>query len=131
MGLESLYLRTNETGEITYRLRLRVAKILSALGHDVYDMKKLINYAYETRSAYVHGDKLKSKTAKDIERNYGGLDNLFKKVADVLRISIVTNLLIGGGINKEDLITLIDDSFVGREKDDELRTLISPLSEIV
>ena len=54
IGLESLLLSENDG--LSYRLRLRVAKLLATIGFDPYRIRDAIKRAYEVRSAFLHGD---------------------------------------------------------------------------
>ena len=56
MGLESLFL--NEAQELSYRLKLRVSKLLGLVGHDPFSVRDVMNKAYGIRSQFVHGNHL-------------------------------------------------------------------------
>lgn len=129
MGLESLFLRGSENQELAYRLRMRVAKVLGLLGYDPYVAKKVANDSYTIRSAFVHGDVVQEKDRRDIEKRHGSLTNLLKLALNELRIAIIVLLVIGQG--KDQVISLIDDSFIDLNKLPELEKLLETIGSSI
>lgn len=119
MGLEALYLM--EKQEMSYRLRMRAAKLLSLIGYDHNEIVERIKDAYEVRSTYVHGEILKQQDRRKLERKHGNLDEFSKTIVDYLRASIIALLKRP---NKNSLIQKIDDSFLDAEKEEEIRKLL-------
>jgi hypothetical protein len=77
MGLESIFLRDGgEQQELSYRLRLRVAKLMNHFGYDPFEVKKLVNDAYGIRSKFVHGGLLDYDNTKSLSERYGNEKNL-------------------------------------------------------
>ncbi len=83
-GLEALYL-TNDSiqGEITLRLSLRIAKLLSYLDINPLDIKKNLSRAYAIRSSHVHGSNNKKKSEPQT------LIELSENIDQYLRLSIL------------------------------------------
>lgn len=119
MGLEALYL--TEKQEMSYRLRMRVAKLLGLLGYNQDEVREKIKDAYDIRSTYVHGEILKQKDKRTIERNHGDLQEFSKTIIDYLRASIVALL---ERPSKTRLIKEIDDSFLYNNKEKEVKKLL-------
>jgi hypothetical protein len=124
MGLESLFLRENQ--EVSYRLRIRAAKVLGILGYDPYKTKEIVNYAYAVRSSFVHGDKVSDSNRKSILKRYENFENLYKMVIEQLRIAIVVYVMIE--LNKNELIELIDDSFIDSQKVSDLESHLKTIT---
>ena len=129
MGLEALFLKPTENQELVYRLRLRISKLLSLLGYDPYEVKKIVNDAYDVRSIFAHGGHLSYKKKKKLESKYTNTNNLLLTVLDYLRISILSMILIPK--EKEEFIDLIDDSFVDKKKEEQLKSILSAYNEIL
>ena len=121
MGLEALYLGGVEQQEMSYRLRLRVSKLLSLIGYDPNEVQEGIRDSYEVRSKYVHGGILHQKDKKKLETKYGDLSQFSKKIMDYLRASIVALLKRP---SKTSLIRKIDDSFLNGKQEEEIKKLI-------
>lgn len=121
IGLESLFL--SEMDELSYRLRLRVAKLLGIFGFVPGSVKETVGLAYEVRSCFLHGSHVSRKVLNKIERQHDGLDKLLLNVLDYLRCSIVTVILTA--IHKAELINRLDASFLDegswRELNESLR----------
>jgi hypothetical protein len=129
MGLEALFLKSGELQELVYRLNLRMSKILSLLGYDPYEVKKIIKDAYKVRSIFAHGGHLSYNERKKLESKYKSIQNFVRQLLDYLRISIIVMML--SKREKDDLIDLIDDSFVDKKREEMLNSIISPLKNII
>jgi hypothetical protein len=129
MGLESLYLKGGEKAELTYRLKIRVAKILSLFEYDPYKIKKVIRDAYKIRSSFVHGGHLSYDTNCKINDRYGDIDNFLNLLLDYLRVSIIIWVFIKKG--KDEILDLIDDSFIDKNKEEQLKKIISPSKNVI
>jgi len=108
IGLESLFLM--EDDELSYRLRLRVAKLLTVVGFNPQAVMAVIKVAYEVRSSFLHGSQVNKRTLAKVDREYGALDKVLLHVLDYLRCSIVIVTL--KTLLKNELIDRIDASFV-------------------
>jgi hypothetical protein len=126
MGLEALVL-TGETQELSYRLGIRISKLLSLLGYNPYKIKKTINDAYRVRSLFAHGSQPGPKEKKRLESTYHGQKNLLLSVLDYLRTLIIIMMLNSKG--KEEFIDLVDDSLVDRKREEQLDNIISKAKE--
>lgn len=121
MGLEALYLGAGEQQEMSYRLRMRVSKLLSLISFDPNETRERIKDAYEIRSKYVHGGLLNQKGRQKIERKHGDINEFPKTIMDYLRASIVALLRRP---SKNSLIQKIDDSFLDSSKEEEIKTIL-------
>jgi len=66
MGLESIFLRDDgEQQELSYRLRMRVSRVMGKFGFDAFKIKRMINDAYSVRSNFVHGGTLSYNDTKN------------------------------------------------------------------
>ena len=114
-GLEALYLKGGERSELAQRLALRVAKVLSKLNIDhSKDILNNVKRAYKIRSAFVHGEPLKSG-------KYQSRD-LLDNIAKYLRLSLL--LFMQASIRKDKLIDLIDYALVDKDSDEKLEQII-------
>jgi hypothetical protein len=127
MGLEALVL-TGETQELSYRLGIRISKLLSLLGHDPHEVKKTINDAYKVRSLFAHSSQLSYKGKKELESAYHDPKNLVLSVLDYLRTLIIVMTLSRKG--KDEFIDLVDDSLVDKKREDQLNNIISQAKEV-
>lgn len=128
MGLESLYLKVSEKSELTYRLRMRMAKIFNFFGLSS-SMVSIINDAYNIRSQYVHGSQLNDKDKTKYSSKYeNDINNLLSLVLDYLRISLICFILIGK--QKDELIDIIDKSFYDSDQNMLLQVLMNTSIEL-
>ena len=130
MGLEALYLRSDERNELQYRLGMRIAKVEMLLGGGPDSVKRDIKEAYNVRSTYVHGGLLSAKEKSRLERNVGtSCADFGARIVDVLRSRIL--LLLLSGQAKEDHIAKVEDSFLSSAAEDELKSCVLPFREFV
>lgn len=127
MGLEALLL--DATQELSYRLRLRVAKIMALLGDDPKEVKQIIKDAYHIRNLFAHGSHLSHKEKRKLELRYKNVKNILLPVLDHLRRLLVVMILIPK--NKHEFIDLIDDSLIDSEKERELNDLLVSPKQIL
>jgi len=127
MGLESLFLKGNEMQELSYRLKMRVAKILSFLQYEPTKVKSVVKDAYDIRSRFVHGDYLSNKEKNKFNREYGDMHPLLLSLMNYLRISIITMIFTEtfSKKKKEKLLDLIDDALIDKDKDKQLNNLLT------
>ncbi len=123
MGLEALFLgeEPKERGEPRYKLRLRVSKLLSLLGHNPSEVMYKMRDAYDIRSTYVHGNLISKKNRRKYENSYRDLNEFSKTIMDYLRASIVALLKRP---RKTTLIQKLDDSFLDSNQEEDIRKLL-------
>jgi len=121
MGLEALYLSPSEQQEMSYRLRMRVGKLLGLVGYNSDEVRNSINDAYGIRSTYVHGGTLKPKERQRLERKHGDINKFPERIMDYLRASIAALLKKP---SKTALIQEIDNSFLDSKKEEKIKKLL-------
>jgi len=123
MGLEALYLgeEPKDRGETSYKLRMRVSKLLSLLGYEPNEVRCKMRDAYAIRSTYVHGSLISKKDRRKYEKDYGDLNEFSRVIMDYLRASIIALL---ERRNKKSMINIIDESFLDSEKGKEVIKLL-------
>ncbi|MGI0014991.1 MAG: hypothetical protein ACREBU_16350, partial [Nitrososphaera sp.] len=121
-SLEALF--SVEHTEMNYRLKMRVSRLLGILGLNPKAVYDAIDWAYDARSAFDHGDKLSSKKKQKIRQFYNakGERILTLIILDYVRICIITALLTNW--NKEVIVKLIDDSWVSSESLMKLKKIL-------
>jgi len=130
MGLESIFLRDGgELQELSYRLRLRVAKLISNFGYDPFEVTKMIIDAYEVRSKFVHGGLLSFKAKEKLVNNYGSLNKFIEKIIDFLRLAIIVSITIQ--TSKDELVNIIDKSFLDSNFQNILDQIVTPAKNIL
>lgn len=127
MGLEALLL--DATQELSYRLGLRVAKIISLLGNNPQEARQIIKDAYNIRNKFAHGSHLSYKEKKKLELRYKDIKTIFLSVINYLRQLIVIVLLIRK--TKDEFIDLVDDSLIDKKREEELNNLLSLSKQIL
>ena len=118
MGLEALYLKSE--GELSHRLAQRVAKLLSFFEEEPIKVYRNVKKAYNIRSGFVHGSPLQNKKPQEVKEI---LDNII----EYLRKSILTFIQLQK--EKKELLSLIDDALLEKQKDIKLQNLIKNLGE--
>jgi hypothetical protein len=129
MGLEALFLKSSEVQELVYRLSFRMSKLFSLLGYDPYEVKKIVRDAYKVRNIFVHGEHLSYKEKRKIESKYKDIKNFLQPLLEYLRISIIVIML--SRREKDELIDLIDDSFVDKKREEMLNDIVSGAKDIM
>jgi hypothetical protein len=120
MGLEALYFKSEERTELNQRLSLRTAKLLSLSSNDPITIRRVVKDAYEVRSTYLHGSRLKDNKKEELLKNYNGnLNNLSKIVLNYLRKSLIIFMTVD--MSKDHIISLLEDSLILKAADDELK----------
>lgn len=129
MGLESLFLKGGETQELLYRLHIRIAKILSLMGHEPYGVRELLKDAYKVRNLFVHGAHLEYREKRTLNSKYGDVKSLLQSLLDYLRICTIIMIFVSKG--KEELLDLIDDALVDKVKDSQLDSLLNTARAVI
>lgn len=123
MGLEALFLKGSERQELSYRLKMRIATVLSHFGFDQYIVRENVKYAYELRSMFVHGGHLSYNEKRKLINRFGDEKALLLLLLDYLRNSIV--IMLQCRKEKEKMLDLIDDSFIDESKRNQLVNWLS------
>lgn len=129
MGLESLFLKGTEIQELTYRLGIRIAKILSLLEYNPHKVKEFVQEGYKIRNLFVHGSHLSYKEKRKLSNKYGDTKSFLLFLLDYLRISIVLMMFIKK--EKEEFLDLIDDSLVDKDKDSQLNNMLGAAKNVI
>jgi hypothetical protein len=129
MGLESLYLPAKQDGELSFRLRTGVSRVMEELGFDGRTVEAEVAFCYGVRSAYVHGGHLSGKLRASGEKKFGNLQNLLRRLLNYLRISIVLSVLLE--LPKEDLLTAINDAMVSAKGSLGLAQILAPARKLI
>ena len=129
MGFESLFLEEKKNEEITYRLKMRISKLLTKFEFNPSKIKKVITDAYRIRSRYVHGGVLTHEYRKKFENEYGSVNKLFQLIIEYLRISILIMIFIKK--EKAEFLDLIDDSLIDKVKDSEIENLLNNVKNLI
>ncbi len=120
MGLEALYLKADERGELSHRLAQRVAKTIGFFGEQPIKLYTLIKKGYEIRSSFVHGScPISEKEEK--------LSSLLENILECLRKSIILFLQLRNYKEKEKFITIIDNSMLDDSVAAKLKKLLEEI----
>ena len=106
--------------EITFKIRLRVAKLLSFYGFNPIEVSDKMKDAYNLRSKLVHGAKTDDK-----EKNL--LEFARKHTHEILnynRICLLISLQLRPYLDKSKLMKEIDTSLIDIQTNEELKNLI-------
>ncbi|HPR41968.1 MAG TPA: HEPN domain-containing protein [Candidatus Methanofastidiosa archaeon] len=107
-GIEGLLSQDNL--EVTYKLSIRTAKLLSYFDMNPFTVKDIIKNAYGIRSKFVHGTIIKEndKIIKNFREKYG--IDLSNSLLGILRLLLITYIL--GKKDKKDIISWIEDALM-------------------
>ena len=128
MGLEGLYLQGDPDGELSYRLSIRVSRLLACLGLDGATTFEETRMGYAIRSVHVHGRRLEGRLASKCDRLYGGVQKLLPRLENYLRVSVLVFLLHS---DKDALLSQVDRALVSADAADALKKDIITVSEEV
>ncbi len=128
MGLESLFLKGEERGELVYRLSIRIAKIFSLLEYDS-KVKEVVKDAYEIRSLFVHGGHLSDGKKRTLNKKHGNIRSFLLLLLNYLRISIIITIFIK--MNKKGFLDLIDNALVDKDQDVQLNNLLNTARNVI
>jgi len=124
MGLEGIFLRDkNEQQELSYRLRMRIAKVMKFFGYNPFEVKRIVRDCYDVRSRFVHGGLLSHESREVLEDKYGSIDKLLLNLLNYLRISLIITILMQTG--KDEFVTRIDNSFLDQESETKLEQTLN------
>jgi len=129
MGLEGIFLRDkDEQQEMSYRLRMRIAKVIKFFGFEPFDVKRIVRDCYSIRSRFVHGGLLSHESKEDLEEKYGNINKLLIKLLNYLRISLVVTVLMSP--SKDEFISRIDNSFLDNNSEKKLEQALNPARHV-
>lgn len=114
-SLESLL--SDGQSEINYKIKVRLAGLLSHFNFDGKDIMLNLGKAYDLRSKLVHGSALKQALLAFATENA-------KHIINYNRICLIVYLQLKDKFNKEDFISIIDESLVNSSKRSELNRII-------
>jgi len=104
---------------MTFKLQIRVAKIMSYFNEDPHFIKDIMKEAYKIRSNYAHGGILSPKDIKKLREKYVDIKKNHDIVLHSLRISIL--IAITPNVSKEHLIKLIDAALIDKKQEKKLK----------
>jgi len=116
MGLESLFTLESDKGENSYKLSIRVAKLLGLFNYNMNDVRFNVFKAYNYRNKVVHGLYI-STTDKKIRKQ------LFYDIINYLRNSLIIFLSLKE-IGKNKLVDMLDKSLIDKNYEIQIKKLI-------
>ena len=117
MGLESLFTFEKDRGENSFKLGIRVAKLLGYLNLDVEKVRRLTEEAYNYRNKVVHGSYISQEIKKK-------MNEIIPYILNYLRISLIIFILESQRIGKDRMIEMIDKSTISDTHNKELKKLL-------
>ena len=123
MCLEALYLR-DERQELARKLSQRVASALSFFGYNPLKVYNDVKSSYNIRSIFVHGSKIEREKRSDLAR-------LEKEMMDYARISLIIFLQLQDNLEKNDLLTKLDNSLLDSKTKDRLTEILKKNCQIM
>lgn len=129
MGLEGILLRDHgELQELSYRLRLRVAKILSFFGFNPFVVKRMVTDTYTIRSKFVHGGILDYQSREKLSEKFGDSKKPLLELLNYLRLILLVSISMN--ISKEEFVDIIDKSFLSEEYNLRLKGIVEPIKSL-
>jgi hypothetical protein len=116
MGLESLYTLDKERGENTFKLAIRVAKLLGHLTFDSIKVRELTGQAYNFRNTVVHGAYIPPLMREN-------MNEIFPIIINYLRVSLVI-FLLNPDVGKYKMIEMIDRSLINDSQNIKLKEIL-------
>ncbi|HRH02955.1 MAG TPA: HEPN domain-containing protein [Bacteroidia bacterium] len=117
-AISSLEALLSESGtEIVFKIRLRVAKLLSLFDFNPLEVSLKMKDAYDLRSKLVHGSKADEKLL-DFARNS------VHEIINYTRICLLVSLQLKSVLSKNALIGKIDNSLIDKASHEDLTELI-------
>jgi len=117
MGLEALYLDDNM--ELSYKLSIRCAKVMSFCNLDPLEIKRVIKVGYKIRSVFAHGDHLKKKDINKYNDQFGDYQNIGNQLCNYLRVSICVNIILK--LKKSPFLEELDNSLLSLSISEKLK----------
>lgn len=119
-SLETLLFKDNEESELSHRLSQRMAVMLRVYGFPPIEVYNKLVTAYRIRSKYVHGSPIDDKEKESIHL-------LTQTILNYTRIIIVIMVQLFNKIEKDSLISKIDNSLLDEKANDRLKSVLSEL----
>ena len=110
-------LLSNSPSEVTYKISIHVAGLLSHFGFETLPIFEKMKTAYNIRSNLLHGSKLNEKFM-EFSKNHT------HEIVNYARICLLSSLQLKNKFNKESLIKKIDYTLINDKEYDELREII-------
>jgi len=117
MALESLYLKEKEREELEHRLSQRISRLLGLYGYEPLEVFNTMKQSYSIRSSYVHGSPI-------LDERLGEVSKLVGMVTEYTRHSIIVFLQLKPKIEKDNLLSLIDNSLLSDKALDKLKGIL-------
>ncbi|RKR83315.1 hypothetical protein BDD43_3520 [Mucilaginibacter gracilis] len=127
MGIEALL--SNDTQELSFKMQTRTSKILGILGFEPLLVRSHLSKAYSIRSKFAHGGYLTDGDKSKFIQEFTSIDSYGVIIINYVRMVLVTSIAIG--LNKNTLISLVDDSFIDDTKAAELKSKLENVKELV
>lgn len=103
--LEALYLKREESMELSHRLSQRTSGLLRLFNFAPLEVYSTVKRAYKIRSGFIHGSQSKPAEHKNNVR-------LLESVLNYARVSILVFLQVKSLIGKDELVDQIDNSLL-------------------
>jgi hypothetical protein len=130
MALEALFLKETEKQELSYRLSVRVSKLISLiLNQNPLEVRSTWKDAYGVRSAFAHGGHLTNDRKRRIEGKYGSIGLFLLRLLDHLRVSIIASILCR--IGKDALINLVDNALLDAQEHERLKRVLADTAALI
>ncbi|MHA1285611.1 MAG: hypothetical protein ACTSQP_24160 [Promethearchaeota archaeon] len=117
MGLESLFTFDKDRGENSYKLGIRVAKLLGYIGFNVENVRNITEQAYSYRNKVVHGSFISKEIKKKIYE-------IMPNILNYLRVSLILFILKSQKIGKAKIIDMIEKSTISEIYNEKLRVIL-------
>jgi hypothetical protein len=117
MSLEAMFLKGAERSELSHRLSQRIAILLQIFDYIPLEVYNNLNNAYDIRSTYVHGSSI-----PDNERDKA--KKLALKLFDYTRMSLLIFIQMSKIIDKEALISKIDNALLDQSAFTKLKEMV-------
>lgn len=127
IGLEAIY--TNDNSEVTFKLQMRIAKVISFFNEEPAKVKMLVKDGYSIRSKYAHGSLLSEKDIRKLEVKHESLQKIYEAMVHYLRIAILISAC--SQVSKDKLIDLIDTALIDKLKETELRKFLAYAAKFI
>ena len=114
---EALYLKAEERMELSHRLSQRAAALLALFDFVPLEVYNNLNSAYDIRSTFIHGSLIETEKHKDAAQ-------LTEKILNYARISLLIFLQVKSLIDKDNLISKIDNSLLDANAHSKLKELV-------
>lgn len=115
---EALFLKAEERMELSYRLSQRAAALLRAFGFKPLKVYNTLVQAYDIRSTFIHGSQITSEERKNAAK-------IAEKILEYARVSLLIFFQLKHLINKEKLISRIDNSILEEQAYSKLKKLLN------